>query len=65
MHAIDLLRSGIAARSDSCFLRNAMRSQLVIAGVFKTTVTYFIEDLAKVTFIVDTTLVVMLTEVIS
>jgi hypothetical protein len=42
-----------------------MRSQLVIAGVFKTTVTYFIEDLAKVTFIVDTTLVVMLTEVIS
>ena len=33
--------------------------------VFKTTVTYFSEGLVKVTFIVDTILVVMLTEVIS
>ncbi|MDH4251522.1 MAG: phosphate-starvation-inducible PsiE family protein, partial [Nitrospira sp.] len=33
--------------------------------VFKTTVTYFREGRVKVTFIVDTILVVMLTEVIS
>jgi uncharacterized membrane protein (DUF373 family) len=33
--------------------------------VFKTTVTYFSEGRVKVTFIVDTILVVMLTEVIS
>jgi len=33
--------------------------------VFKTTVTYFSEGRVKVTFIVDTILVVMLTEIIS
>ena len=38
---------------------------LAIVEVFKTTVTYFSEGRVKVTFIVDTILVVMLTEVIS
>ncbi len=38
---------------------------LAIVEVFKTTVTYFREGRVKVTFIVDTILVVMLTEVIS
>ena len=38
---------------------------LALVEVFKTTVTYFREGRAKVTFIVDTILVVMLTEVIS
>ena len=38
---------------------------LAIVEVFKTTVTYFQEGRVKVTFIVDTILVVMLTEVIS
>lgn len=38
---------------------------LAIVEVFKTTLTYFSEGRVKVTFIVDTILVVMLTEVIS
>jgi uncharacterized membrane protein (DUF373 family) len=38
---------------------------LALVEVFKTTVTYFQEGRVKVTFIVDTILVVMLTEVIS
>ena len=38
---------------------------LAIVEVLKTTVTYFSEGRVKVTFIVDTILVVMLTEVIS
>jgi uncharacterized membrane protein (DUF373 family) len=38
---------------------------LALVEVFKTTVTYFREGRVKVTFIVDTILVVMLTEVIS
>jgi len=38
---------------------------LAIVEVFKTTVTYFSEGRVKVTFIVDTILVVMLTEIIS
>lgn len=38
---------------------------LAIVEVFKTTVTYFREGRVKVTFIVDTIMVVMLTEVIS
>jgi uncharacterized membrane protein (DUF373 family) len=38
---------------------------LAVVEVFKTTVTYFSEGRVKVTFIVDTILVVMLTEVIS
>lgn len=38
---------------------------LAVVEVFKTTVTYFREGRVKVTFIVDTILVVMLTEVIS
>lgn len=38
---------------------------LAIVEVFKTTMTYFSEGRVKVTFIVDTILVVMLTEVIS
>jgi len=38
---------------------------LALVEVFKTTVTYFSEGRVKVTFIVDTILVVMLTEVIS
>jgi uncharacterized membrane protein (DUF373 family) len=38
---------------------------LAIVEVFKTTVTYFREGRVTVTFIVDTILVVMLTEVIS
>jgi uncharacterized membrane protein (DUF373 family) len=38
---------------------------LAIVEVFKTTVTYFSEGRVKVRFIVDTILVVMLTEVIS
>ena len=38
---------------------------LAVVEVFKTTLTYFSEGRAKVTFIVDTILVVMLTEVIS
>jgi uncharacterized membrane protein (DUF373 family) len=38
---------------------------LAIVELFKTTVTYFREGRVKVTFIVDTILVVMLTEVIS
>jgi uncharacterized membrane protein (DUF373 family) len=38
---------------------------LAIIEVFKTTLTYFSEGRVKVTFIVDTILVVMLTEVIS
>lgn len=38
---------------------------LALIEVFKTTVTYFREGRVKVTFIVDTILVVMLTEVIS
>lgn len=38
---------------------------LAIVEVFKTTATYFREGRVKVTFIVDTILVVMLTEVIS
>jgi uncharacterized membrane protein (DUF373 family) len=38
---------------------------LAIVEVFKTTVTYFREGRVKVTFIVDTILVVMLTEMIS
>lgn len=38
---------------------------LAIVEVFKTTTTYFSEGRVKVTFIVDTILVVMLTEVIS
>lgn len=38
---------------------------LAIVEVFKTTATYFSEGRVKVTFIVDTILVVMLTEVIS
>jgi uncharacterized membrane protein (DUF373 family) len=38
---------------------------LAIVEVFKTTLTYFSEGRVKVTFIVDTVLVVMLTEVIS
>ena len=36
-----------------------------VVEVFKTTLTYFSEGRVKVTFIVDTILVVMLTEVIS
>ncbi len=38
---------------------------LAVVEVFKTTVTYFSEGRVKVTFIVDTILVVMLTEIIS
>jgi uncharacterized membrane protein (DUF373 family) len=38
---------------------------LAVVEVFKTTLTYFSEGRVKVTFIVDTILVVMLTEVIS
>ncbi len=38
---------------------------LAIVEVFKTTLTYFSEGRVKVTFIVDTILVVMLTEIIS
>ena len=38
---------------------------LAVVEVFKTTLTYFTEGRVKVTFIVDTILVVMLTEVIS
>lgn len=38
---------------------------LALVELFKTTVTYFREERVKVTFIVDTILVVMLTEVIS
>lgn len=38
---------------------------LAVVEVFKTTLTYFSEGRVKVTFIVDTMLVVMLTEVIS
>jgi uncharacterized membrane protein (DUF373 family) len=38
---------------------------LAIVEVFKTTLTYFSEGRVKVTFIVDTLLVVMLTEIIS
>lgn len=38
---------------------------LAVVELFKTTVTYFSEGRVKVTFIVDTILVVMLTEVIS
>jgi len=38
---------------------------LAVVEVFKTTLTYFSEGRVKVTFIVDTVLVVMLTEVIS
>jgi len=38
---------------------------LAVVEVFKTTLTYFSEGRLKVTFIVDTILVVMLTEVIS
>jgi uncharacterized membrane protein (DUF373 family) len=38
---------------------------LAIVEVFKTTLTYFPEGRVKVTFIVDTILVVMLTEIIS
>jgi uncharacterized membrane protein (DUF373 family) len=38
---------------------------LAVVEVFKTTLTYFAEGRVKVTFIVDTILVVMLTEVIS
>lgn len=38
---------------------------LAVVEVFKTTVAYFSEGRVKVTFIVDTILVVMLTEVIS
>ncbi len=38
---------------------------LAIVEVFKTTLTYFTEGRVKVTFIVDTILVVMLTEIIS
>lgn len=38
---------------------------LAVVEVFKTTVTYFDEGRVKVTFIVDTILVVMLTDVIS
>lgn len=38
---------------------------LALVEVFKTTITYFREGRVKVTFIVDTILVVMLTEVIS
>ena len=38
---------------------------LAIVEVLKTTLTYFSEGRVKVTFIVDTILVVMLTEVIS
>lgn len=38
---------------------------LALVGVFKTTVTYFRKGRVKVTFIVDTILVVMLTVVIS
>ena len=38
---------------------------LALVEVFKTTVTYFREGRVKVTFIVDTSLVVRLTEVIS
>jgi uncharacterized membrane protein (DUF373 family) len=38
---------------------------LALVEVFKTTVTYFREGRVKVTFIVDTILVVMLTEIIS
>lgn len=38
---------------------------LALVEVFKTTLTYFSEGRVKVTFIVDTILVVMLTEVIS
>ena len=38
---------------------------LAVVEVFKTTLTYFSEGRVKVTFIVDTILVVMLTEIIS
>ena len=38
---------------------------LAVGEVFKTTLTYFSEGRVKVTFIVDTILVVMLTEIIS
>ena len=38
---------------------------LAVVEVFKTTLTYFTEGRVKVTFIVDTILVVMLTEIIS
>ncbi|MEW6545246.1 MAG: phosphate-starvation-inducible PsiE family protein [Nitrospirota bacterium] len=38
---------------------------LAVVEVFKTTLTYFAEGRVKVTFIVDTILVVMLTEVIA
>ena len=38
---------------------------LAIAEVFKTTLTYFSEGRVKVTFIIDTILVVILTEIIS
>jgi|CXWL01.1.fsa_nt_gi uncharacterized membrane protein (DUF373 family) len=49
-------------------LRHVLLSTLLLLAlveVFKTTVTYFTEGRVKVTFIVDTILVVMLTEIIS
>jgi len=47
------------------FYRKQRGLLLALVEVFKTTVTYFREGRVKVTFIVDTILVVMLTEVIS
>ena len=50
------------------FLRHLIVDTLIILAiveVFKTTLTYFSEGRVKVTFIVDTILVVMLTEIIS
>lgn len=58
----------IIDRSAEVVLRQVIVDTLMLLAlveVFKTTVTYFREGRVKVTFIVDTILVVMLTEVIS
>ena len=63
---VDLL--SLAGHETEIVLRKVIIDMLIllaIVEVFKTTTTYFSEGRVKVTFIVDTILVVMLTEVLS
>ncbi len=62
------LADGLRSQCLSGTLRQVIIDTLIILAVvevFKTTLTYFSEGRVKVTFIVDTILVVMLTEVIA